>query len=96
MAGYGLFMLTLVYAFNFVDRQILVILQEPIKNDMGLSDAQLGGCPNRIYKEGQFLRGGPVVSPLPLVRPQITYKIKPSQEHLDITMPAAIFVKLIL
>ncbi|KAA1194619.1 MFS transporter [Pseudohalioglobus sediminis] len=35
-------MLTLVYAFNFVDRQILVILQEPIKVDMGLSDAQLG------------------------------------------------------
>ncbi len=42
VAGYGLFMLTLVYAFNFIDRQILVILQEPIKNDMGLSDAQLG------------------------------------------------------
>lgn len=42
IARYGLFMLTLVYAFNFVDRQILVILQEPIKNDMGLSDAQLG------------------------------------------------------
>ena len=42
VAGYGLFMLTLVYAFNFVDRQILVILQEPIKLDMGLSDAQLG------------------------------------------------------
>lgn len=42
VAGYGLFMLTLVYAFNFVDRQILVILQEPIKNEMGLSDAQLG------------------------------------------------------
>jgi len=41
-AGFGLFMLTIVYAFNFVDRQILVILQEPIKNDMGLSDAQLG------------------------------------------------------
>jgi predicted MFS family arabinose efflux permease len=42
IAGYGLFMLTLVYAFNFVDRQILVILQEPIKVEMGLSDAQLG------------------------------------------------------
>ena len=41
-AGYGLFMLTVVYAFNFVDRQILVILQEPIKNEMGLSDGQLG------------------------------------------------------
>ena len=40
--GFVLVMLTLVYAFNFIDRQILVILQEPIKNDMGLSDAQLG------------------------------------------------------
>lgn len=37
-----LVMLTIVYAFNFIDRQILVILQEPIKADMGLSDAQLG------------------------------------------------------
>ena len=35
-------MLTLVYAFKFIDRQILVILQEPIKAEMGLSDAQLG------------------------------------------------------
>lgn len=42
VAGYGLFMLTMVYAFNFVDRQILVILQEPIKLELGLSDAQLG------------------------------------------------------
>ena len=42
VTGYGLFMLTMVYAFNFVDRQILVILQEPIKLEMGLSDAQLG------------------------------------------------------
>jgi predicted MFS family arabinose efflux permease len=37
-----LVMLTLVYTFNFIDRQILVILQEPIKADLGLSDAQLG------------------------------------------------------
>ena len=37
-----LIMLTIVYAFNFVDRQILVILQEPIKAEMGLSDTQLG------------------------------------------------------
>ena len=35
-------MLTIVYAFNFIDRQILVILQESIKADMGFSDAQLG------------------------------------------------------
>ena len=31
-----------MYTFNFIDRQILVILQEPIKADLGLSDAQLG------------------------------------------------------
>lgn len=35
-------MLTGVYAFNFIDRRLLVILQEPIKRDLILSDAQLG------------------------------------------------------
>ncbi|MCV6627474.1 MAG: MFS transporter, partial [Cellvibrionaceae bacterium] len=39
---YTLVLLSIVYVFNFVDRQILVILQESIKADMGLSDAQLG------------------------------------------------------
>jgi len=39
---YALIMLTIAYMFNFIDRQILVILQEPIKADMNLSDAQLG------------------------------------------------------
>jgi len=39
---YVLFMLTVVYAFNFIDRQILVVLQESIKADMDLSDSQLG------------------------------------------------------
>ncbi len=38
----ALAMLAVVYAFNFIDRQILVILQESIKFNMGLSDAQLG------------------------------------------------------
>lgn len=39
---YVLIILTGVYAFNFIDRQILVILQEPIKADLNLSDTQLG------------------------------------------------------
>jgi predicted MFS family arabinose efflux permease len=39
---YTLFLLTIVYIFNFIDRQILSILQEPIKRDLGLSDSQLG------------------------------------------------------
>src|ERR1700742_1331047 len=40
--NYVLFMLTLVYVFNFVDRQVLVILQESIKKELQLSDTQLG------------------------------------------------------
>jgi len=39
---YVLLALTGVYIFNFIDRQILVILQESIKADLGLSDLQLG------------------------------------------------------
>ncbi|WP_083271560.1 spinster family MFS transporter [Alteromonas lipolytica] len=35
-------MLTLVYAFNFIDRQIIGILSPFIKQELGLDDAQLG------------------------------------------------------
>jgi MFS family permease len=41
-AGYVLGVLVLVYVFNFIDRQILSILAEEIKRDLGLSDAQIG------------------------------------------------------
>jgi predicted MFS family arabinose efflux permease len=40
--SYVLAMLTLVYVFNFIDRQLLVILQESIKKELHLSDSQLG------------------------------------------------------
>ena len=40
--NYVLLMLTVVYVFNFIDRQILVILQESIKQELLLSDTQLG------------------------------------------------------
>ena len=40
--NYVLVVLTLVYTFNFIDRQLLSILQEAIKLDLSLSDAQLG------------------------------------------------------
>lgn len=39
---YVLLMLTLVGALNFFDRQLIVILQEPIKEELQLSDTQLG------------------------------------------------------
>lgn len=35
-------MLIAAYTFNFLDRQILGILKEPIKQELGLSDTQLG------------------------------------------------------
>ena len=43
--SYGYFVLgilTTVYSFNVIDRQLLVILQESIMAEMGLSDTQLG------------------------------------------------------
>lgn len=39
---YALFILMIVYAFNFIDRQILNILQTPIKEELGISDFALG------------------------------------------------------
>ncbi len=41
-AYYTLVVLTIVYSFNFIDRQLLAILQESIKADLELSDGQLG------------------------------------------------------
>jgi MFS family permease len=41
-ARYGLAMLFLVALFNYIDRSIISILQEPLKADLKLSDTQLG------------------------------------------------------
>ncbi|NWG93216.1 MAG: MFS transporter, partial [Parvularculaceae bacterium] len=39
---YVLAVLTIVYTFNFVDRQIIAIVSPAIKEDLGLSDSTLG------------------------------------------------------
>lgn len=39
---YALWLLLLVYVVNFIDRQVINILAEPIKNDLHLADWQLG------------------------------------------------------
>jgi MFS family permease len=41
-AHYVLMVLVIVYVFNFIDRNILSILAEDIKADLGISDAQMG------------------------------------------------------
>jgi MFS family permease len=39
---YALWILLLVYTVNFLDRQVVTILAEPIKTELGVSDLQLG------------------------------------------------------
>ncbi len=41
-AWYGLSVLVIVYMLNFIDRNILSILAEEIKADLGVSDAEMG------------------------------------------------------
>jgi len=41
-AWYVLTLLTIVYVFNFIDRNILAILGQSIKNDLGISDTAFG------------------------------------------------------
>ena len=39
---YVLFVLVIVYVFNFIDRNILSILSQDIQADLGVTDAQMG------------------------------------------------------
>ena len=41
-AKYTLVVYLVVYILNFIDRQMLAILAEEIKLDLGVSDAQMG------------------------------------------------------
>jgi MFS family permease len=58
--NYVLVMLTLIYVFNFADRQILVILQESIKKEMQLSDTELGLLSGFIFAIFYIVLGIPV------------------------------------
>jgi len=40
--SYALVLLMVIYVVNFIDRQVVSILAEPIKQDLGLADWQLG------------------------------------------------------
>lgn len=39
---FAIYLLALIYMFNMLDRQIIMILVEPMKRDLGLSDTQIG------------------------------------------------------
>lgn len=52
--------LLVVYIFNFLDRQIVNILAEPIKADLGLSDTQLGLLAGPAFAVFYALLGVPI------------------------------------
>ena len=59
-AYYTLVILTIVYSFNFIDRQLLAILQEAIKADLGLSDSQLGLLTGFAFAPFYVIAGIPI------------------------------------
>ncbi|NNC37322.1 MAG: MFS transporter [Acidimicrobiales bacterium] len=59
---YILTILTLVYALNHIDRQIMVILQEPIKTEFALSDTQLGLLTGIMFAAFYAILGIPIAA----------------------------------
>ena len=57
---YVLGLLTLVYAFNFIDRQVLVIVQEQIREELGLMDWQLGMLSGFVFAVFYSILGVPI------------------------------------
>src|SRR3546814_14870608 len=55
-----LWILLIVYIFNFLDRQIVNILAEPIKADLKLSDTQLGLLAGPAFAVFYALLGIPI------------------------------------
>lgn len=59
-ARYAVGLLTLVYLLSFLDRQVLSILAEPIKRDLGLADWQLGAITGLAFALFYTVIGIPV------------------------------------
>ncbi|MDA0821804.1 MAG: MFS transporter [Proteobacteria bacterium] len=57
---YALSVLVIVYTFNFIDRQILSILMESIKLDLGLSDQALGFLAGFAFASFYAVMGIPI------------------------------------
>lgn len=57
---WALALLFIAYVFNYIDRQVIVILQEPIKAELGLSDTQLGLITGLSFALFYALMGVPI------------------------------------
>ena len=58
--SYALTVLMLIYVLNFLDRQVVAILAEPIKRDLGLADWQLGMMTGLAFAVLYTLLGIPI------------------------------------
>src|SRR3546814_19413112 len=58
--GYTLAILTVLNAFNFLDRQIITILAEPIKAEFKLADWQIGMMPGLSFSLRYCISGFPI------------------------------------
>ncbi|MBC7769501.1 MAG: MFS transporter [Phycisphaerales bacterium] len=58
--GYAMGLLLLIYTMNFVDRQVVNILAEPIKRELGLLDWQLGAMSGLAFALFYTVLGLPI------------------------------------
>lgn len=61
-AWYATILLTLAYTFSFIDRQVLNLLVEPIREDLGLTDTQMS------FLQGLAFVGAYVLMSIPIGR----------------------------
>ncbi len=59
-AWYVLSVLLLIYVFNFIDRQILSILAEDVKRDLGITDSEIGFLYGTVFGVFYALFGIPL------------------------------------
>jgi MFS family permease len=60
LAWYSVAALMLMYVFSFVDRQIIALLVEPMKRDLGISDLQIGLLQGLAFAVFYTLLGVPI------------------------------------
>ena len=57
---YAMWLLLVIYTLNFLDRQIMNTLAEPIKHDLGLSDSALGAMTGLLFAVFYTFLGIPI------------------------------------
>ena len=61
---YALWLLMIIYTLNFLDRQVINILGEPIKRELGLADWQLGMLTGLAFAFLYTILGIPIAFPI--------------------------------